>query len=112
MYFRVFVLKNEPQYEIYNHFNLYDESSGEYYQFSYDNEFRRLIRMMAGVDTDLRTSIPQTYRIRVKSVLTDLIDYGIFPTSVRDDFNNLNQFCYDPKRRSDFLDRMEKEVRR
>ena len=68
--------------------------------------------MMAGVNTDLRTSIPQAYRRRVMSVLTDLIDYGIFPTSLRDDFNDLNQFCYDPKRRSAFLDRMEIEIRR
>lgn len=110
MYFRVFVLKSEPQYEIYNHFNLYDESSGEYYQFSYDNEFRRLIRMMAGISTDLRTSIPQTYRRRVKSVLIDLIDYGIFPMSIHDDFNDLNHFCYDQERRSAFLDKMAKEI--
>lgn len=110
MYFRVFVLKSEPQYEIYNHFNLYDDSSGEYYQFSYDNDFRRLIRMMTGVNTDLRTSIPPSYSRRVKAVLTDLIDFGIFPVSLRDDFNDLNKFCYDPKRRSAFLDRMAKEI--
>lgn len=112
MYFRVFVLKREPQHVTRNNFILKNEDSGDFYDFSFDNDFRRLIRMMSGINTDLRTSIPQTYRRRIKSVLIDLIDYGIFPTSLRDDFNYLNQFCYDHKRRCAFLDRMEKEIRR
>ena len=112
MYFRVFVLEKEPQHVTKNNFILKNAVSGNFYDFSFDNDFRKLIRMMAGVNNDLRTNIPPSYINRIKNVLADLIDYGIFPTSLCDDFNDLNQFCYDPKRRSAFLDRMEKEIRR
>ena len=110
MYFRIFTLKNEPQYKIHNHFHLKDESSGEYYQFSYDNDFRKLIRMMSGVNTDLRTSIPPLYSTGIKSVLVDLIDYGIFPLTNNNDSDILNKFCYVQKNRMTFLEVMAKEI--
>lgn len=112
MYFRIFVLKKEPQHVTKNNFILKNRFYGDFYDFSFDNDFRKLIRMMAGVNTDLRCTIPPSYSNRIKNVLTDLIDYGIFPASIHSDIEYLNQFCYDQKRRSAFLDRMEREIRR
>lgn len=112
MYFRVFVLQKEPQHVTKNKFILKNGFSGEFYEFSFDNEFRRLIRMMSGVNTDLRTTIPPTYSNRIKNVLTDLIDFGMFPVSIHSDIEYLNEFCYTPGRRSAFLYIMEKEIRR
>lgn len=110
MYFRVFVLEKEPQHVTKNNFVLKNRFSGDFYDFSFDNDFRRLIRMMSGVNPDLRTTIPPSYSNRIKNVLADLIDYGIFPVSIRKDFEYLDLFCYDTERRSAFLDRMAKEI--
>lgn len=110
MYFRVFVLKKEPQHVTRNNFILKNEVSGDFYDFSFDNDFRRLIRMMAGVNTDLRTTIPPSYSNRIKVVLIDLIDYGIFPVSIHSDIKDLNEFCYTLDRRNIFLDAMTKEI--
>lgn len=110
MYFRVFVLEKEPQHVTKNNFYFKNGDSGNFYDFSFDNDFRRLIRMMAGVNTDLRTTIPPSYSNRVKCVLTDLIDYGIFPLSIHSDIKDLNEFCYAPDRRIIFLDSMTKEI--
>lgn len=112
MYFRVFVLEKEPQHVTKNNFILKHAVFGNFYDFSFDNDFRKLIRMMAGVNTDLRTTIPPSYGNRIKNVLTDLIDYGIFPVSIHSDIEYLNEFCYTLDRRSVFLDKMEKEIRR
>ena len=112
MYFRVFVLKKEPKHVTRNNFILKNEVSGDFYDFSFDNDFRRLIRMMAGVNTDLRSNIPQSYSNRIKNVLVDLIDYGIFPVSIHSDIKDLNEFCYKLDRRNVFLDRMAIEIRR
>ena len=110
MYFRVFVLKKEPQHVTENNFILKNIASGDFYDFSFDNDFRKLIRMMAGVNTDLRTNIPPSYINRIKNVLVDLIDYGIFPVSIHSDIEDLNEFCYTLDRRNAFLDRMAKEI--
>ena len=110
MYFRVFVLEKEPQHVTKNNFILKNAVSGNFYDFSFDNDFRKLIRMMAGVNTDLRTNIPPSYINRIKNVLADLIDYGIFPASIHSDIEDLNQFCYMPERRNAFLDAMVKEI--
>lgn len=110
MYFRIFVLKKEPQHVTRNNFVLKNDVSGDFYDFSFDNDFLKLIRMMSGCNTDLRTNIPPSYSNRIKRVLVDLIDYGIFPVSIRSDIEDLNEFCYAPDRRSAFLDEMAKEI--
>ena len=110
MYFRVFVFKKEPQHVTRNNLILKNEISGDFYDFSFDNDFRRLIRMMAGVNTDLRTTIPPSYSNSIKGVLVDLIDYGIFPVSIHSDIEDLNVFCYAPDRRIIFLNEMTKEI--
>lgn len=109
MYFKVFVLENEPQYKIHNHFHLKNKQTGEFFQFSYDNEFRRLIRMMAGVNIDLRTTLPPWCKNSIKEVLSELIHGGIFPTC-NGSYENLRKFCRMSERFNDFLDVMAEEI--